>query len=809
VNRLPMPVLAAVVLAAAPPGRAERIFGFEDGASLPYRERKGTTLGRAADYATEGTNALRFASAAWTNGMPEWPAFDLKPPVADWRPFDRLVLDIVNPGDGDALFGLYVTDAKVRLQEGLGHRFDLPSRGWRRYEIPLSAMPPTVDRSAVVRVHFFTERPAADLELHLDSLVLLRPGEAAPEPGPAFARRLAGLMAPAADAAAAALAAARAGAGDHPLLDACDRRLAEIRALLAAPDTTARRLAEAGRELEELPARAARAAGIARLRRASQAAPPASADILVVAATSMEKILPRHGDIVAVPAREVALSLARNEAGSLQLLVTPAGAGGLRGVTVTAGDLAGPGGAVLPASRIDCDVVGYVETKSRPPYGTPHVGWWPDPILDFLGPVDVAAGDVQSFWIRVRAPKDQPPGVYRGALTVAAAVAAPQPVGLIVTVRPFALPDGSPLPLAITFAPHDHPADATQAEQAAWRREADYPVNAWRARRLEWADFLADYRITYDSLYHQAAPDFEVLQRLKGQGRLGVFNLGYWYYFDDRPSDQAKWRERTLPRLREAYTRAKDLGLLEHAYLYGCDEVPTNHFAWVERAAAILKAEFPGVPVLTTTYDDGFGATSGLRSIDAFCPLTPKYDRALADAARAAGRKVWWYICCGPRHPHANMFVEFPAIEGRLLMGAMTARERPDGFLYYQISIWNSRRPIAGGPFTDWDPRSWTTYHGDGSWTCVGPGGAPVPTIRLENFRDGLDDLAAVRILEDLVKARAGATATDPAWLAAARAAIAVPESLVRSMTDYSRDPAVLLAWRASVDDLIAAAVRR
>ena len=33
---------------------------------------------------------------------------------------------------------------------------------------------------------------------------------------------------------------------------------------------------------------------------------------------------------------------------------------------------------------------------------------------------------------------------------------------------------------------------------------------------------------------------------------------------------------------------------------------------------------------------------------------------------------------------------------------------------------------------------SWTTYHGDGSLLCSGPGGKPVPTIRLENYRDGL-----------------------------------------------------------------------
>ncbi|MGO9115901.1 MAG: hypothetical protein ACLP9L_42385 [Thermoguttaceae bacterium] len=43
------------------------------------------------------------------------------------------------------------------------------------------------------------------------------------------------------------------------------------------------------------------------------------------------------------------------------------------------------------------------------------------------------------------------------------------------------------------------------------------------------------------------------------------------------------------------------------------------------------------------------------------------------------------------------MFIEYPVIDGRLLMDAMTARQRPDGFLYYQIGIWNSRWPITPG----------------------------------------------------------------------------------------------------------------
>ena len=165
--------------------------------------------------------------------------------------------------------------------------------------------------------------------------------------------------------------------------------------------------------------------------------------------------------------------------------------------------------------------------------------------------------------------------------------------------------------------------------------------------------------------------------------------------------------------------------MLDHAYIYGFDECTPDMFPLLEQTAQKLRQRVPGRTAHDHHLRPQLRHGHGVKTMDAWCPLTPSFDPAQAAKARAAGREVWWYICCGPHHPHANMFIEYPAIEGRLLMGAMTAKQRPDGFLYYQISIWNSRRPITSGPFTDWDPRSWTTYHGDGSWTCVGPDGTP------------------------------------------------------------------------------------
>ena len=40
---------------------------------------------------------------------------------------------------------------------------------------------------------------------------------------------------------------------------------------------------------------------------------------------------------------------------------------------------------------------------------------------------------------------------------------------------------------------------------------------------------------------------------------------------------------------------------------------------------------------------------------DWYCPLTSVYDLELSEKLRAKGHQVWWYTCCGPKHPYANM----------------------------------------------------------------------------------------------------------------------------------------------------------
>jgi len=195
---------------------------------------------------------------------------------------------------------------------------------------------------------------------------------------------------------------------------------------------------------------------------------------VVAFATSMDKILPRTGTAPPQGKSPPELKLARNEKESFQVIVLPRRED-IKQVWVRVSDLRSQDGARFAAENIDAVPVGYVETKAVPPYGSSHIGWWPDPILEFMQAVDIAKSDAQSFWVRVRAPKAQAPRVYKGKLDIMLERRVLFSFDLSVRVYGVVLPDSSPLPLAVTFWPHDHPQPETREPQSRWRGAEDYP----------------------------------------------------------------------------------------------------------------------------------------------------------------------------------------------------------------------------------------------------------------------------------------------------------------------------------------------
>ena len=553
-------------------------------------------------------------------------------------------------------------------------------------------------------------------------------------------------------------------------------------------------------------------------------------------ASSAENVPPR-GEFEFSQADSVSVRLAQNEYESVQILVSPSKKA-LQNVHVSVI----MDSMLFSATNISCAIVGYVkpritanhcvgytEPMDKFPFYCRKVKrltrqWWPDPILDFQQTADIQHGDVQSFWVRVHAPEGQLPGVYRGSIVVSASGVESVSIPFSIRVNDFVLPRHALLPIAIdNYRAGGH--CGYGLGNTAYNEQIRKPAlssadGLWTVclrRSEEYRQFFADYLIPRDGLYigkgrsrKVELPHFDALVKLKAEGRLGLFNLGY---FSPCPADEvrmAKWKKSHLPRLKAAYDQAKSLGLLDKAYLYGCDEENPPTFPDMERAIRILHENFPGVKVGHTARNwngpEAYGCgDSPLRDTDFFVvsldawPWRPKE----REQARLRGAEAWWYVCFAPRAPWPNCFLGCPPIELRYLVGAMAYKFHCEGFLYYSTMIWNNVRSIEKGPFTDWDPCTYARTPGDGQWTCAGPNGLPLATLRLESFRDGLEDYAYVKILERRLREREKANVEHDDWVRRAKAALKVPSEIMVSLTQFTTAPQPLYRWRDKLADLI------
>jgi hypothetical protein len=145
----------------------------------------------------------------------------------------------------------------------------------------------------------------------------------------------------------------------------------------------------------------------------------------------------RERGLPEVTGEALVIRAARNETEAAQLVVRPVAA--LKGLTITAGALAGPGGAAIPARNIDVLEVRYVNV-TQPTDKSAVAGYWPDPLPPLAGSIDLEGGRNQPFWIRVNVPREARPGVYEGSIELKAE-GFDAAVPLKVEVYDFELPD--------------------------------------------------------------------------------------------------------------------------------------------------------------------------------------------------------------------------------------------------------------------------------------------------------------------------------------------------------------------------------
>ncbi|MGQ9731197.1 MAG: glycoside hydrolase domain-containing protein [Candidatus Zipacnadales bacterium] len=749
------------------------LFDFESPKDLTkWQVRDLTDLELTTRWCSHGRSAAAITYHAWEQTKEEWPAIIATHTsgallTADFTPYDVLTWEVHNPSNQPASFNLHLRDAQ---QKRFSRSFTIQPKTTHTFEVRVADIGQAINTSQITELHFYITRPTTTYSYYLDNVRLainLRPAL------DDLAKRVKSLIHQVQDIRPQA---ERMGA--QPIverlhrLDSLYAQLRQLRVRIDQDELQDRNDVEKAREriarLEEdyIDAKVICPAMDA-VRFLSQSG---GGQFALATETSMRKVFLEAGRFASQFNRTYRLYTARNEYESFQTIIFPV-TGDIRNVRWSLKPPTNTQGAQIPTT---VRVVGYVDCKA-PSYDVPHGGWWPDPLLDYAYSIDrVPFGEVLPLWITVEVPSNAEPGMYRGQLTVSADGCKDQSVSIRLMVWNFVLPEHTHLRTALSF------------RGGLENLYPNKPTAEMTKRYEDW--MLGEYYLNPGSIY--SGPPKWNADRLRELLALGMNGLNLAYFNAPRGPDfnaEDYWRkfDELVAKIEAYLPTVEAAGARDLCYIYCFDERPPAQLDVVFETARRLKQKWPDIEVMTTASDATFGLERAEgAAVDIWVPLTPKFD-TLADRiaeARTKGRDIWWYICIGPQHPYANWFVEYPAIEARLLMGAMTAKYRPGGFLYYAVNRWPENKKVCeGAPRTDWNPASYKNNNGDGSVMVAGPNG-PLATIRLENIRDGIEDYEYYLLLREF--------ADDDSKLAQ------VPEAVVVDLTHFTHDPEVLYRER-------------
>jgi hypothetical protein len=756
------------------------IDSFETPDAIEAWELRTTMSGEVvAEHATHGERTLRLDYPRWQQGAEQWPAAILSVGEglvpADWSSWGALVFDVYCQADRP-------TQLKVHLRDGAGERYQpattLDPGESTSVRVDLTQMPGGFDVADVAELHLYMTRPPHSSTLSVDNVRL--------EAYPVGAEDL-------------VFAGDPLGWGQVQVTGDLSRPGEWTIGVIDADDRVVATASDTGKDVdwrwdamtdEGEPAAPGTYRVVARISDLTRPTAPAAViplgqtevwpadarrEIMFWHEPTTKKVMlhsrpasregPWTGGLSDLPYDFMpVVDMARNEIEGVQIVALTHEQERLR---FEMGELTHDSGAPFDG-EVEILQVGYAKTQHPGRYEVPFVGWWPDPLIPAeqipAGEMIAEPYECMPVWINVHSTKETAPGSYRGDLLIhREGEEEPARIQVTVNVHDVTLPDSTTIKTA--FALYEGMIKNTYGD--AYDEDL----------LLEFRRCQADHRINPSDIYRRSLHDIEMLKYFDARDQLNAFCVRYIR----RSEDGEGWQEEQLAALKAeldpfvAQLRAE--GLAEKGYFYGFDERGPEYYPEMARVGRFLQENYPEIPFVTTAKDHTFGIESGLDGlVDVWVPLTPRYDRELAEAARERGTEVWWYICIGPRHPYANWFVEYPAIEPRLLWW-MTYQQDSRGFLYYTMSRWpNADAPmtVTGSNRTDWDPDSYKGANGDGCLIVAGPEG-PLTTVRLENIRDGIEDHELLTMLAD----RRGDGGEFSRVLC---------DKLINTMTDYTRD---------------------
>ena len=459
---------------------------------------------------------------------------------------------------------------------------------------------------------------------------------------------------------------------------------------------------------------------------------------------SMKRVFPASRPDSYPAAPSVSLSLARREYESFQTVILPAPGQTLSNIWVETSDLVNvsDGSQIIAAENIKWFMVGYVWMENTAMPGKEAFidpaaadGWWPDLLLPATR-FDVIDPDrAQPIWVTVYAPVGTAAGQYTGTITVTTDDGLPTEVDMTVTVYDFTLAKGP-----------GHCKTAFRVPEYSWRH-----IGLNQQMYPQVADFMLKHRLNPDDLYRGTPPAVSDLEHYYEEGMNSFAILNTQDRMGERPMSVSQaFIDSFLSEL--AFSEYAD-ELRDMAFLYVADELGEREWERMRGRNIIFEELYPDIERMAVAYINyEWGSRDPIESqtyygVDWSCPYISEYNFDDGETVRAAGNQLWNYIIGQPKagSQYLSIRANGPLVESRVMWWQMY-HQKMDGYMTWSLTAyWKDQMPPlyrynpvdpANGPLTDW---TYMPYYGIANVLCPGVDG-PIATLRLDNFRDGIED---------------------------------------------------------------------
>ncbi len=420
------------------------------------------------------------------------------------------------------------------------------------------------------------------------------------------------------------------------------------------------------------------------------------------------------------------ISAAKNEHEAFQIVLR-GDTETLKSVTITPRDLKSATG-LIPASNVQVCLPYYIYLPSYSKYVA-------DPLPVVKSAFDLAPGQVQPVWVDVYVPKTTPAGDYSGTVSISATNGKTTDVPVTLHVYNFTLPDESKLTTQFDFydyymAPKEGVTYGSPECRALWKQYYEFLL----ARGISTSTFPVDDFMSTEAANYLKDP------------RLTSFRIPQ--------SNDANVQ-------RNYFNQVKNNGAWGKGFCVLPDEVYDKaSYDKFKSQATFYKSIDPTAPCLATYYSatPTWAAPQHTTDILAgyaniWCPISGyAFEDDRLAVRRALGEKVWTYICTNPDGVTPNFFLQDPAMSHRIIAWQCYFHQAT-GWLYWHSNYWND----VADPWTDACTGKLIAGNLYGEGSLLYPGkvhtgtAGPVSSVRLEVFRDSLDDYKYLWLLEQKI----------------------------------------------------------